>query len=227
MGKPQKLLLATAFAVLGQCNFAHAAAPAYTFDQPTSCGTWCYHDASYTKLTDGVVGNQGWAYNAGAEWVGWLNKESVNITFQFDSATTFSSVSVGSTQDSLTDVVLPSFALWAYVGGSWTLQGNIVNPASSGNNSDPYAGGPHPVFTFSGLNVTTDLLRLTATSNVPGTWMFVDEVSFNAAPVPEPSTWAMLLTGVGLLCWSCRDRSGVKPVAYPNRRKAVTIGLLS
>ena len=39
----------------------------YIFDKPTACGSWCYQDAGLTKLTDGVVGNAGWALNSGAE----------------------------------------------------------------------------------------------------------------------------------------------------------------
>lgn len=225
MGKLQQLVLTSAFATMAHLTPAHAAAPSYTFDQATSCGSWCYHDPNLTKLTDGVVGNRGWAYNAGTEWDGWVGVPSVNITFQFAQAMNFSAVSVGSTQDSLGDVVLPSFDLWAYQGGNWILKGTITNPASSANDSSPYDSGPHPVFTFSGLNVTADQLRITATPGVQGTWVFIDEVSFSAAPVPEPATWTMLLAGLGLLVWARRKASDVKPVAYPNRHKAVTIGL--
>jgi hypothetical protein len=207
MRKSQQLLAAVALTMLGQFNAAQAAAPSYTFDQNTSCGSWCYHDAGYTKLTDGVVGNLGWALNAGAEWAGWYQVPSVNITFQFDQAMNFSSVSVGSTQDNLGDVVLPSFDLWAYQGGNWVLQASIINPPSSANDSYAYDSGAHPVFTFSGLSLTTDQLRITATPGVAGAWIFVDEVSFNAAPVPEPDTWAMLLAGLGLMAGAHRLRS--------------------
>ncbi|MYM66805.1 PEPxxWA-CTERM sorting domain-containing protein [Pseudoduganella sp. FT55W] len=116
----------------------------------------------------------------------------------------FSSVSVGSTQDNLGDVVLPSFDLWAYVGSSWVHQATISNPASSSNDASPYDSGPHAFYTFTGLSVTADQLRITATPGVPGSWMFVDEVTFNATPVPEPTTWAMLLAGLGLVAGARR-----------------------
>lgn len=206
MRRFHQLAAAAAFATLTQLNPAQAAAPTYTFDQATACGTWCYHDPSNTKLTDGIVGNRGWALNAGTEWVGWRNISEVNITFQFAGPMNFSSVSVGTTQDNLSDVVVPSFTLWAYLGGSWTQQAVITNPASNANDSSSGDAGPHLVFTFSGLNVTTDQLRLTASANGP--WTFVDEVSFNAAPVPEPETWAMLLAGLGLVGLARRKRAG-------------------
>lgn len=211
MSKLQQLLLALMLITLGQFHHARAAAPSYTFDQLTSCGSWCYHDPGYTKLTDGVVGNRGWAVNNGKEWDGWVGVPNVNITFQFSTAMTFSSVSVGSTQDHLGDVVLPSFDLWAYVGGSWVHQASILNPPSMANNASSGDPGPHAFYTFSGLSVVTDQLRVTATAMVPGTWMFVDEVRFDTAPVPEPSTWAMLLAGLALLA-----RSGKRRLARVN-----------
>lgn len=150
-----------------------------------------------------MVGYRGWAVNAGAEWDGWVGVSSVNITFQFAQATKFLSVSVGSTQDNLRDVVLPSFDLWAYVGSSWVYQGSIINPPSSANDASSGDTNPHAFYTFSGLNVITDQMRVTANSTVPGTWMFVGEVRFDVSPVPEPSTWAMLLAGLALLAKSC------------------------
>lgn len=80
-----------------QLSLAHAAAPRYTYDQPASCGTWCYDDPSFTKLTDGVAGDRGRAYQR----------------------------------------------------------------------CQPHDGGPRAFYTCSGLNVTTDKLRVTAS---PGVW---------------------------------------------------------
>lgn len=209
MHKLQQILGASALLVFG-LQQAQAAAFSYTYDQPTSCGSWCYNDPGNTKLIDGVYGNAGWAYNYGAEWDGWVGVPAVNITFQLGQMMTVSSVSVGSTQDNLGDVVLPSLDLWAYQGGSWVLKGTITNPPDNANNHGAYDGGPHPIFTFNGLNVATDQLRITATPGVPGTWIFIDEVGIMMAPVPEPSSWAMLLAGLGLLGYARRTRAAVR-----------------
>jgi hypothetical protein len=205
MGTLQHILAVSALAALAQSTPASAAGPTYTFDQPTSCGSWCYDDPGLSKLTDGVSGYAGWAVDNAAPWVGWVRIPSVNVTFQFGQAMHFSAVSVGTTQDYLGDVVLPSLDLWAYQGGNWVLQGSIVTPASSANDNYAYSTAPHQVLMFNGLNVTTDQLRITATPGVPGTWVFVDEVGFQAAaPVPEPASWTMLLAGVGMTAFARR-----------------------
>ena len=68
----------------------------YTFDQPTNTGAYTYNDTG-AELIDGILGTAGWAYNAGVEWDGWVSVPQVNIDFNFGSAKTFNSVSVGST----------------------------------------------------------------------------------------------------------------------------------
>ncbi|WP_338846731.1 PEP-CTERM sorting domain-containing protein [Massilia sp. W12] len=175
----------------------------YAFSAPTACGTWCYHDPDMTKLTDGVVGNAGWAYRQGQEWAGWVGQSVVHIDFHFSQANTFNSVSVGSTQDRLDDVALPSFDLYAKENGQWVWKASLENPPSSANNVDPYSSAPHGFFTFSNLQIHSQDLRLSARANGP--WTFIDEVRF-AGVVPEAETWAMLGSGLGLLALAARRR---------------------
>ena len=204
----QLSLAAASLAFASQAMADQIAPVSYTFDQPTSCGSWCYHDPSFSKLTDGVVGNAGWAHNAGAEWAGWVYQPVVNIDFSFEGQKHFTSVAVGSTQDYLGDVALPSFDLWAREGNQWVLKATINNPASDANNNDPYSGAAHPFYTFSNLNFNSDQVRVTARANGP--WTFVDEVTFQAAPVPEPETYAMMLAGLGLLGFIARRRKAAR-----------------
>lgn len=209
----KQAILKSAFAALALAFAAQAMADqvtpvSYTFDQPTTCDSWCYHDPSLSKLTDGVIGNAGWAHNAGAEWAGWVWQPVVNIDFSFAAQKHFTSVAVGSTQDSLGDVALPSFDLWAKEGNQWVLKATIDNPASNANNNDPYSGAAHPFYTFSNLNFNSDQVRVTARANGP--WTFVDEVVFQATPVPEPESWAMMLGGLALLGLVHRKRKAAK-----------------
>ena len=173
-------------------------ATGYSFDQPTGCGSWCYEDTGGTELTDGVLGYAGWAIDDGAPWVGWRNTAQVNIDFTFAGPNIFDSVSIGSTQDSPLDVVLPNISIFSSSDHvNWTLQGSLLTPPSNANNNDPYSTAPHTFLTLSGLNFTAPYVRVQLNSNC--CFMFADEVRFTgtAAPagVPEPAAWASMILG--------------------------------
>jgi hypothetical protein len=58
----------------------------------------------------------------------------------------------------------------------------------------------HYLFSFDVTNNTSDPLALTAMAGVfPGTGPAV-------SPVPEPGTWALMLTGLGVVAWAARRR---------------------
>lgn len=159
-----------------------------------------------SKLTDGIVGTAGWAANAGTEWDGWVGKPIVNIDFNFGSAKSISSVSIGSTQDSLGDVVLPSYGVYSSTDGTtWTLVQSLVVPPSSANDNSPYSIAPHGFYTLSGLGITAQYIRVAALANGP--WTFVDEVQFDGTTVPEPAAWALMVLGFGLVGVASRRRT--------------------
>lgn len=189
-------LLASGLAAATPASAANLTPLSYTFNAATDCGSWCYHDPSFTKLTDSVLGAEGWAANQGAEWDGWTDR-SVDIDFTFASAKTFTSVTIGTTQDRLDDVVLPNFNIFSSTNGvNWTLQGSLVTPASAANNRNAFSTLPHGFLTVSGLNFTAPLVRVQAVNNGP--WIFVDEVTFQGrGGVPEPATWGMMILGFG------------------------------
>lgn len=176
----------------------------YTFDVGTACGSWCYHDPGFTKLTDGLYGTAGWARNAGAEWAGWVWPGVVNIDFDFGAAKRIDTVMVGSTQDDLSDVVLPSVTVWEKVGADWVSRGSLVVPASAANNVSSGSGDPHGFLTLSGLGINSRYVRVSLGQNGP--WVFADEVNFLAPAVPEPETYAMMLAGLGLLGAAARRK---------------------
>ncbi|MBI3230308.1 MAG: PEP-CTERM sorting domain-containing protein [Burkholderiales bacterium] len=197
------LLALAALAFSAQAFSATVAPVSYDFSEPTACGSWCYHDAARTKLTDGIVGNAGWAVNQGQEWAGWVYQNAVNVDFAFNGNQHINSVSIGSTQDSLGDVALPSFSVFAKEGGNWVLKATLDNPASSGNDHSPWDNGSHPFYTLDNLNIYSNEVLVTATAHGP--WIFMDEVRFTSA-VPEPETYGMMLAGLGALGFIARRR---------------------
>lgn len=196
-------LAACAAASLFALGFAAAPAAAaniaplsYSFAPTTQCGSWCYHDYPTTKLTDGLLGVAGWATNQGQEWDGWTARV-VDIDFRFATAQNFGSVTVGSTQDQLNDVVLPNLNIFSSLNGvNWTFQGSLNTPASSANDVYLYSTAPHGFLTVGGLNFTAPYVRVQAVNNGP--WIFVDEVTFQGSGgVPEPATWGLMILGFG------------------------------
>ena len=203
----KRIVTALALAIISKMAFATAVIPvSYTFDQANGCGSWCYFDPNFTKLTDGVIGDAGWAVNQGQEWDGWVGVGAVNIDFNFGQAVNLNSVAIGSTQDNLGDVALPSFQVSEWVGSQWVSVGSIINPPSSSNDNSAYSTAPHPFYTLSNLNIDSQYVRVTATANGP--WIFVDEVQFGSA-VPEPESYALFGLGAGLALWAARRNKKV------------------
>lgn len=171
----------------------------YTFDQATACGTWCYHDASRSKLTDGRLGFVGWAADQGQSWVGWMNTPVVNIDFDFGNVTSISDVTVYTTQDHPGDVVLPSFKVWEKVGSNWEAVGGLkIRPSSANNHSSTDASAEALSFGLTDLGISSRYVRVSLLANGPFT--FASEVKFESTvpQVPEASSIAMALAGVAL-----------------------------
>lgn len=217
------LFAVTILAAAGGASAATLTPVSYVFDQATDCGTYCYHDAgAYTpsgspvpstpagELTDGELGYAGWAVGGAGPWVGWTDAQ-VNIDFTFDATYAFSSVSVGTTQDTVTDVVLPDLRVYSSLNGvDWTLRGTLLTPPSSANNNSSTSTAAHTFLTLDNLAFAAPYVRLTV-NNHPGygSFSFLDEVRFDGQAVggvPEPGAWALMILGFGLAGASLRRR---------------------
>ncbi len=204
MSLPTLRQLALATAIAGLLQGGVSAAPinpaSYSFDQPTDCGTWCYNDPAFTKLTDGVLGKAGWAANDGQEWVGWAHERTVNIDFDFGTRRLIDTVRVGSTQDTLNEVMLPSITVFSSDDGTtWTQLLGASTPAAPATGVDPYSSASHGFLTLPGLGIQARHVRVAATANGP--WLFIDEVQFDSSlsAIPEPVTLALLGLGLAAL----------------------------
>lgn len=197
----KKLLIAAAASMMLSAAFA---APTYTYSVAPSGP---YADTGGTELTDTVIGSAGWGVNSG-RWVGWDNKPSINIDFDFGGQYNFSAVSVGSTQDSTYGLLrLPDVVVSSWNGSSWVQQGELDITFSTTDDKNWLDASPHTWLTVSGLSFNSDKVRVTLNSNGQK-WVFADEVQFTATPVPEPETYAMMLAGLGALGFMARRRQG-------------------
>jgi hypothetical protein len=189
----------------------------YTFDKPTGTGTYSYYDGSshtspsFTELTDGKYGREGWTLDLGsghaAEWVGWYQTPVVNIDFSFEAPVAIDSIQVGTTQDKVFDVVLPSLSVSYWTGSSWVQAASLTVPENTANNRSDSSTLPHGFLTLSNLGITASKVRVTAKHSLDGPWTFMDEVDiYGSAPVPEPASLPLTLLGLGVVAGALRMR---------------------
>jgi len=137
-------------------------------------------------LTDGIIATTNWfdaeAPAGNGPYVGWDGIDPT-ITFYFTGGTTI---------DSLTIHVDDSNG----AGGVSTPRAIRINGTTYSLTDDP--GGAPVAFTFSQLAATGPLeLQLLRDDENGHSWVFLSEVTFQSASVPEPG--GLLLLGVGLL----------------------------
>ncbi len=178
----------------------------YSFDCATDVGSYQYHDWTGRQLIDSVYGIAPWSADLGNgnayEWVGWCNDPIVNIIFDFSTAKPVHQISIGTVQDNLVDVVIPSFDIYSSDGSTWTLRGTINIPESSTYDNT------HQTITFSNLNINARYIKVVAKHSLDGPWTFIDEVDFyqdTVVIIPEPGTGLLLILGLIGLCYRKRS----------------------
>jgi len=159
-------------------------------------GLYNYFDDTGRQLIDGSYGANAWSANVGNgigyEWVGWQVADPV-FTFQFSGPVNISQVGIDFSRTESSMIFLPNTVS---IGGTdFTVAMDAIPDAS------------HGTLFFNGLwNGTTLTINLMDCS--PNDWLFVDEISFDILPVPEPSVLVLLTGGFGWLATRSR-RAGM------------------
>ncbi len=173
-------------------------------DGVVSGGSFNYWDLSYSgsgntsldndflsgglgDLTDGIIASDNWNVVENIEgtgpYVGWragLNGDP-QITFYFESSFIFNEITVYvDDSDGNGGVSLPDAV--------------IINGVTY-DVDETLAGSEPKSLTFSNLALTSDNIVIDLIAS--GDWVFASEITFDAEPVPEPVTLAVL--GAGLL----------------------------
>jgi hypothetical protein len=219
----------TLFAALALTSLATQAAGVspVSYDTPNGDGnahggSYNYWDQAYTgsgatstdrsaltgglgDLTDGVIASQNWyaiENNAGTgPYVGWFDLDPT-LTLHFGQAVHITSITLHADD--------------ADGSGGVYAPGGITIGGSNHSFLDPVGSAPN-VFTVTGLDITTSDLSFTLHRRFSGTWLFVSEITTDAAAaVPEPSTWALGLLGL-ITTWGW---SAAKQRQQVTRRKA-------
>ena len=228
MSVPKTVMaLLVAFGLAGQAGHALAAQLTVTsYDTPNGdgqahSGSYNYWDRNYTgsgstitdgaalsgglgKLTDGVVASAIWSFVSNAagtgEYVGWrhLGVADPKLTFHFAGSPTINDIKIQLDNSNFGGVIAPS-AVWIDgVNAAFTAPtpGTVGTVDFSGLN---LVGGTHTIQFFQDIKYYP---------GNPDSWTFVSEVSFfgGAGGVPEPTTWALMIGGFGLVGASRRRR---------------------
>jgi hypothetical protein len=157
-------------------------------------GIYNYYDDTGNQLTDGIYGANDWSANLGNgpayEWVGWLVADPV-IAFQFSTPVTINQVGIDFNLNQSASILLPTTVT---IGGTeFTVDPNAIPNDTRGT---LYFNG-----NWTASSLTVDLMDCNTSD-----WIFIDEITFSGAAVPEPSVFGLLAGGFGLvmLCLRCR-----------------------
>lgn len=135
-------------------------------------------------LQDGIIASQNWNTVENTDgtgpYVGWFDQDPT-LTFHYGQTVQISSVTLYADDAN-------------GFGGVYAPTGLTIN-GTLHSFADPSSSVPE-VFSVWGLDLRTSDLTVTIHRNRPGSWVFASEIAIAAAPVPEPTTWALTLGGL-------------------------------
>jgi len=171
-----------------------------------------YPDTGGTELTDGCIAEyHSPSYSGnGYPYVGWLNVNP-SIRFNFASSQNFGSLTVWVDDFSGSFGVTAPSSISAVIGGVTYSSFSVGTPLDVGHDytgqpgSQAQGGGTPYVLDLSGASGS----QIDLTVQRGGEWTFLSEVQFSSLSpsVPEPTSWAMLIMGFGLVGTGLRRRT--------------------
>lgn len=164
----------------------------------------CFLFRGTGDLTDGVIATSSWdvaeAPVGNGPYVGWslFRRDPVPLSFYFSAPVTIGSATFYLDDSNGVGGVMPPSSITIQAGTF--LQSFAV--------TDPTSGAPF-AFTANLPNVVANSVSASMNYGTGARYVFLSEVTFNSpavAAIPEPSTYALMLAGLGIVAFVAKRR---------------------
>jgi hypothetical protein len=198
--KKSQLAIAIGYAVIASALSAPVFAADINVVNVTASSTFHTYNANNLINGSGLTGN----LHSGDWSTKWLTNGTTTGTLTFDvgSKKSFSNTTIWNYGTGCCDIARSTKDLAIRYSNDGINFTNFANVRLAQPKGDPFAGE-----TF-GLNFNARYVQFGLNSNYGASYTGLSEVKFTSAvsPVPEPETYAMLLSGLGLMGAAARRR---------------------